>query len=530
MNKAQESLPPNFVHELPLDLIDNDPAQPRTEFDEVALLELAEDIKRHGVRQPIEVRCVDGRYVVETGERRCRAARIAGLDTVPALAARPHAANDHFDDPDEPLERLLHQARENIQRAELTVMDKARLLRRLRDDHGIPVGELPDFCRTKGLGDWSRSHVSNMIRMTNLPEWFTARISSGEIPQSAAKHVAQIADLERAMERFQEEFEGALEARTHYPDEGPITEDEIENLVYSVAANLYIEADRSWDKRAAYYDVEAHAETVGLRNISGRSFITDLFAHEALQAQHPKPLPNSPAAKSPHIHGEPDKGEVEHLTSDGETGAGADGKPAAEKKPKDKLLDVKNVQAIEAYIIDWWRHYISLHARTPAMVRAVIEWAAAGAPSNHDATFGYSVMHDNLSVAQVDAQRELKRDSLAKFLAAPLEEDDALALFDRILAHMGKRAIVDIVTHNHWHFDKCYVIDQGFLDLNTKATLDRLVRDTVCKGKAGAEARASWADQVKLADMREWCLARSGDIGVPKELAKVWRDMSGRAK
>lgn len=530
MNKAQESLPPNFVHELPLDLIDNDPAQPRTEFDEVALLELAEDIKRHGVRQPIEVRCVDGRYVVETGERRCRAARIAGLDTVPALAARPHAANDHYDDPDEPLERLLHQARENIQRAELTVMDKARLLRRLRDDHSIPVGELPDFCRTKGLGDWSRSHVSNMIRMTNLPEWFTVRISSGEIPQSAAKHVAQIADLERAMERFQEEFEAALETRMHYPDEGPITEEEIENLVYSVATELYIEAGRHWDRRAAYYDVEAHAETVGLRNISGHSFITDLFAHEALQAQHPKPLPNSPAAKSPHIHGEPDKGEVEHLSSDGETGAGADGKPAAEKKPKDKLLDVKNVQAVENYLHGWWIHYISLHARTPALVRAVIEWAAAGAPSNHDATFGYSVMHDNLSVAQVDAQRELKRDSLAKFLAAPLEDDDALALFDRILAHMGKRAIVDIVTHNHWHFDKCYVIDQGFLDLNTKATLDRLVRDTVCKGKAGAEARASWADQVKLADMREWCLARSGDIGVPKELAKVWRDMSGRTK
>lgn len=529
MHSAMESLAPNFVHELPLDLIDNDPAQPRTEFDEVALLELAEDIRRHGVRQPIEVRCVDGRYVIETGERRCRAARIAGLDTVPALAARPHAA-DHFDDPDEPLERLLHQARENIQRAELTVMDKARLLRRLRDDHGIPVGELPDFCRAKGLGDWSRSHVSNMIRMTNLPEWFTARISSGDIPQSAAKHVAQIADLERAMERFQEEFEGALEYRASDPDEGPITEKEIESLVYSVADELYIQADRGWDKRAAYYDVEAHADTVGLRTIEGRSFITDLFAHEALQAQHPKPHPNSPAAKSPHIHGEPDKGEVEHFTQDDETDAGGAGKEQPEKKVKDKLLDVKNVQAIENYLHGWWIHYISLHARTPAVVRAVIEWAAAGAPNSHDATFGFSVMHDNLSVPQVDAQRELKRDSLAKFLAAPLEEDDALALFDRILPFLGKRAIIDIVHHHKWKFEDCYYIDVGFLDLNTKATLDRLVRDTAAKGKAGADARASWADQTKLADMREWCLARSGDIGVPKELVKVWRDMSGRVK
>lgn len=530
MNRAQESLPPNFVHELPLDLIDNDPAQPRTEFDEVALLELAEDIKRHGVRQPIEVRCVDGRYLIETGERRCRAARIAGLDTVPALAARPHAAADHFDDPDEPLERLLHQARENIQRAELTVMDKARLLRRLRDDHGIPVGELPDFCRTKGIGDWSRPHISNLIRMTTLPEWFTVHISAGRIPASAAKHVAQIADLERAMERFQQEFNEMLADFEEYPDEGPITEQHIEHRVLAMAEDLYLIADLPYHRAAPYYDVEAHADAVGLRTICGTQFITDQFAHDALQAQHPKPHPNSPAAKAPHVHGEPDKGEVEHLTSAGETGAGTDGKPAAEKKPKDKLLDVKNVQAVENYLHGWWIHYISLHARAPALVRAVIEWAAAGAPSNHDVTFGYSVMHDNLSVAQVDAQRELKRDSLAKFLAAPLEDDDALALFDRILAHMGKRAIVDIVTHNHWHFDKCYVIDQGFLDLNTKATLDRLVRDTVCKGKAGAEARASWADQVKLADMREWCLARSGDIGVPKELANVWRDMSGRAK
>ncbi len=526
MNKAQESLPPNFVHELPLDLIDNDPAQPRTEFDEVALLELAEDIKHHGVRQPIEVRCVDGRYVIETGERRCRAARIAGLDTVPALAARPHAANDHFDDPGEPLERLLHQARENIQRAELTVMDKARLLRRLRDDHGIPVGELPDFCRTKGLGDWSRPHISNLIRMTTLPEWFTVHISAGRIPASAAKHVAQIADLERAMERFRDELSSWIMDFESGGD--PISEKEIEDLVFQMASDVYVRADQPHSLRAPYYDVEAHADAVGLRVIGGHAFITDQLAHEALQAQHPKPHPNSPAAREPEIHGQSDDGSVEHLTPDGEIGA--DGKPAAEKKPKDKLLDVKNVQAVENYLHGWWIHYISLHARAPALVRAVIEWAAAGAPSNHDVTFGYSVMHDNLSVAQVDAQRELKRDSLAKFLAAPLEDDDALALFDRILAHMGKRAIVDIVTHNHWHFDKCYVIDQGFLDLNTKATLDRLVRDTVCKGKAGAEARASWADQVKLADMREWCLARSGDIGVPKELAKVWRDMSGRAK
>lgn len=528
MNKAQESLPPNFVHELPLDLIDNDPAQPRTEFDEVALLELAEDIKRHGVRQPIEVRCVEGRYVVETGERRCRAARIAGLDSVPALAARPHAANDHFDDPDEPLERLLHQARENIQRAELTTMDKARLLRRLRDDHGIPVGELSDFCRTKGIGDWSRPHISNLIRMTTLPEWFTVHISAGRIPASAAKHVAQIADLERAMERFRDELSSWIMDFESGGD--PISEKEIEDLVFQMASDVYVRADQPHSRSAPYYDVEAHADAVGLRVIGGHAFITDQLAHEALQAQHPKPHPNSPAAREPGVHGEPDNGKVEHMSQDDETAAGADGKPAAEKKQKDKLLDVKNVQAVENYLHGWWIDYISLHARTPALVRAVIEWAAAGAPSNHDATFGYSVMHDNLSVAQVEAQRELKRDSLAKFLAAPLEEDDALALFDRILAYMGKRAIVDIVTHNHWHFDKCYVIDQGFLDLNTKATLDRLVRDTVCKGKAGAEARASWADQVKLADMREWCLARSGDIGVPKELAKVWRDMSGRAK
>lgn len=277
-------------------------------------------------------------------------------------------------------------------------------------------------------------------------------------------------------------------------------------------------------------DVEAHADAVGLRTIAGEQFITDLFAHEALQAQHPKPHPNSPAAKAPSVHGAPDDGSVEHPTQDGETDAGGAGKEQPEKKVKDKLLDVKNVQAIENYLHGWWIHYISLHARTPAVVRAVIEWAAAGAPNSHDATFGFSVMHDNLNVAQVDAQRELKRDSLAKFLAAPLEEDDALALFDRILPFMGKRAIIDIVHHHKWKFEECYVIDSGFLDLNTKATLDRLVRDTAAKGKGGAEARASWADQVKLADMREWCLARSGDIGVPKELAKVWRDMSGRVK
>lgn len=111
---------------IPVALIDRDPGQPRTHFDDVALADLAESIRAHGVIQPIEVEATaDGRYRIHHGERRWRASLLAGRETIPAVVAPARAAD----------ERLVRQALENLHREDLNPIDEARVYQGLID-HG----------------------------------------------------------------------------------------------------------------------------------------------------------------------------------------------------------------------------------------------------------------------------------------------------------------------------------------------------------------------------------------------------------
>ena len=109
---------------IPVALIDRDPAQPRTHFDDVALAELAESIRAHGVIQPVEVEATgDGRYRLHHGERRWRAALLAGHETIPAVVAPPRAAD----------EALVRGLIENLHREDLNPIEEARVYKRLLD-------------------------------------------------------------------------------------------------------------------------------------------------------------------------------------------------------------------------------------------------------------------------------------------------------------------------------------------------------------------------------------------------------------
>jgi len=107
---------------IPVTAIDRDPGQPRTDFDEAKLHELADSIRAHGVIQPIEVEATgDGRYLIHHGERRWRASQLAGQETIPAVVAPARAADDN----------LVRQALENLHREDLNPIDEARVYRGL---------------------------------------------------------------------------------------------------------------------------------------------------------------------------------------------------------------------------------------------------------------------------------------------------------------------------------------------------------------------------------------------------------------
>ena len=155
------------LREIPVDLIDPNPRQPRSSFDETKLAELADSIRARGVLQPIVVRpLAGGRYELVAGERRLRAARIAELDLIPAMLRQ---ADDW--------ERLDLALAENMARQNLNAVEEARACAMLVDDLGLTKEEVG---RRVGR---SRVAISNLIRLLDLPEEALELIERGELSE-----------------------------------------------------------------------------------------------------------------------------------------------------------------------------------------------------------------------------------------------------------------------------------------------------------------------------------------------------------
>src|SRR5512147_392533 len=145
--------------------------QPRTRMDEGALYELAESIKSQGVMQPILVRPVGpNRYEVIAGERRMRAAKLAGLDEVPVLVR---------DVPDEAAAAMA--LIENIQREDLNPLEEAQGLKRLTDEFGLSHEQA-----AQSVGR-SRSAASNLLRLLNLTEPVQQMLMAGDLDMGHAR-------------------------------------------------------------------------------------------------------------------------------------------------------------------------------------------------------------------------------------------------------------------------------------------------------------------------------------------------------
>jgi ParB family chromosome partitioning protein len=155
------------LRELPPDLIRPNPRQPRRSFDEAALAELAESIRSRGLLQPIVVAPLPGgHYELVAGERRLRAARTAGLETVPAIVRQ---ADDW--------ERLDLALAENMARQDLNPIEQARACSMLVEDLGLTKGEVG---RRVGR---SRAAISNLIRLLELPDEALELIDSGQLSE-----------------------------------------------------------------------------------------------------------------------------------------------------------------------------------------------------------------------------------------------------------------------------------------------------------------------------------------------------------
>ena len=170
---------PDGVRLVPVTNLQPLPNQPRRNFDDAALDELAKSITALGVLQPIVVRDMGGHYQIVAGERRWRAAQRAHLHQVPVIVKQ-------FDDRTA-LEIALV---ENIQREELNAWEEGETYRRLIEEYGHSQEELG---RIVGK---SRSHIANLMRLRNLPLRVHGWLVSGEISMGHARALLQCEDPE----------------------------------------------------------------------------------------------------------------------------------------------------------------------------------------------------------------------------------------------------------------------------------------------------------------------------------------------
>lgn len=159
------------IEKINLDLIDPNPYQPRKDFSEEELQELASTIQEQGLIQPITVRKFNGRYQIVSGERRTRAAKLAGLTSIDAYV------HELLSDKKMAEWSLI----ENIQRVDLNAIEIAKSYEQLIENYGYTHEDL-----AKSVGK-SRSAITNSLRLLKLPEQVQTWIVEGKLSQSAAR-------------------------------------------------------------------------------------------------------------------------------------------------------------------------------------------------------------------------------------------------------------------------------------------------------------------------------------------------------
>lgn len=195
-NLIGETKPGESVVEISLSEIKANPYQPRKSFNEDELRGLAESIKEQGLLQPIVVRKVNNEYELVAGERRLRAAKIAGLEKIGALVR--NYSNE---------ESMNLALLENLQRSDLNPMEVAEAYKRLMKEGGMTQEEL-----SKKLGV-KRSSVANTLRLLNLPEVVQNYVRTEKMSETGARAIAGLPDFEAMASMAKEAVENGWSVR-----------------------------------------------------------------------------------------------------------------------------------------------------------------------------------------------------------------------------------------------------------------------------------------------------------------------------
>ncbi len=242
------------VFKISPDKIDINPQQPRTNFNESALNDLAESIRQHGIISPLIVTKNGDRFELIAGERRLRSAKLIGLKEVPAIIR------------EEKEQRKLELALiENLQREDLNPLESARAYKRLIDEFNITQEEA-----AKKLGK-ARSSVANALRLLSLPSAAQEALASGKITEAHAKYLLGLEGEARQLNMLKKIMRQNLTVAE--------TDKEIKRLGGTKAAKPKDYFDRAKEEELGeYFSTKVEIKRQG----KGGKLIIDFYSEEEL--------------------------------------------------------------------------------------------------------------------------------------------------------------------------------------------------------------------------------------------------------
>jgi len=255
--QTQEKVEGNVMN-ISVDRIDRNPEQPRKEFSEEELQDLAQSIREHGILQPLLVTKNGDRFVLIAGERRLRASKRAGLKEVPCLV---HAEVTNK-------EQLELAIIENVQREDLNPIEQALAYKKLHDEFGMSHEEI-----AKAVGK-ERPSISNAIRVLNLPEEMQKAMRENKLQYGHARALLGVADQNEQKEMFYKMLEGKMGTK------------DLEHKMKKVNVASHTRVTQK-DPQLALYEEEM-ARTLGTRvrikafGESGGNVILEYYSQEEL--------------------------------------------------------------------------------------------------------------------------------------------------------------------------------------------------------------------------------------------------------
>src|SRR3990167_6949021 len=173
------------IIELDIELLQPNPLQPRSIISADSLKDLVQSIKETGILEPLVVAKTPAGYQIIAGERRWRAAKLAGMTTVPVIIKETTAR-----------EMLEMAIVENVQREDLNPIERAQAFERLIEEFGLPVSEI-----AKRIGK-SDSYVSNTLRLLTLPDAIKDGLMSGAITEGHARALVGLGDVKLMVDAY----------------------------------------------------------------------------------------------------------------------------------------------------------------------------------------------------------------------------------------------------------------------------------------------------------------------------------------